>query len=62
MARHDKININNPTPGVTQTGSGPYLRTHFADPADAPEQRAKAAKAKRKELEEACPKLTAATR
>jgi hypothetical protein len=25
MARHDKININNPTPGVTQTGSGPLL-------------------------------------
>jgi glutathione S-transferase len=39
-----------------------YLDHHFAEPVDAPEQRAKAAKAKRKELEEACPKLAAATR
>lgn len=39
-----------------------YLEEHFPEPADATEQRAKAAKAKRKELEEACPKLTAATR
>ena len=39
-----------------------YLEEHFTEPADAGEQRAKAAKAKRKELEEACPKLTAATR
>ena len=39
-----------------------YLEEHFTEPADAGEQRAKAAKAKRKELEEACPKLTAVTR
>ena len=39
-----------------------YLDEHFTEPADAGEQRAKAAKAKRKELEGACPKLTAATR
>ena len=39
-----------------------YLDEHFTEPTDAVEQRAKAAKAKRKELEEACPKLTAATR
>ena len=38
-----------------------YLDEHFTEPPDAGEQRAKAAKAKRKELEEACPKLTAAT-
>jgi len=39
-----------------------HLNTQFAEPPDAERQRAKAAKAKRKELEEACPKLTAATR
>ena len=39
-----------------------YLDEHYSEPADAGEQRAKAAKAKRKELEEACPKLTAGTR
>ena len=39
-----------------------YLDSHFSEPPDAPAQRAKAEKAKRKELEEACPKLTAATR
>ena len=39
-----------------------YLDEHFTEPPDAQRQRAKAAKAKQKELEEACPKLTAATR
>jgi glutathione S-transferase len=39
-----------------------HLDERYTEPADADEQRAKAAKAKRKELEEACPKLTAATR
>ena len=39
-----------------------YLDGHFTEPPDAGEHRAKAAKAKRKELEEACPKLAAATR
>jgi glutathione S-transferase len=38
-----------------------YLDEHFTEPADAAEQRAKAAKAKRKELEAACSELTAAT-
>ena len=38
-----------------------YLDTHYTEPAGAPEQRAKAAKAKHKELEQACPKLTPAT-
>ena len=38
-----------------------YLNEHFVDPPDAAEQRAKAAKAKQKELEATCPKLTAAT-
>jgi glutathione S-transferase len=38
-----------------------YLNTHFAEPPEAERQRAKAAKAKRKELDAACPKLTAAT-
>jgi len=38
-----------------------YLDEHFADPTDAAEQRAKAAKAKQKELEAACPNLTPAT-
>jgi len=38
-----------------------YLDTHNTEPPDAPEQRAKADKAKRRELEEACPKLTPAT-
>ena len=36
-----------------------YLDEHFIEPLDAAEQRAKAAKAKRKELDAACPKLTA---
>ncbi len=36
-----------------------FLDEHFIEPPDAAEQRAKAAKAKRKELEAACPKLTA---
>jgi glutathione S-transferase len=36
-----------------------YLDAHYLEPPDAAEQRAKAAKAKRKELEAACPKLTA---
>ena len=34
---------------------------HFVEPPDAAEQRTKAAKAKQKELEAACPKLAAAT-
>ena len=38
-----------------------YLSEHFTDPPEAAEQRAKAAKAKQKELEAACPKLAAAT-
>ncbi len=38
-----------------------FLQGHFDEPPDAPQQRAKAAKAKQKELEEACPKLAAAT-
>jgi glutathione S-transferase len=37
-----------------------YLDAHFTEPPDAAEQRAKAAKAKRRELEAACPELTAA--
>jgi glutaredoxin 3 len=39
-----------------------YLAEHYPEPPDAQQQRTKAAKAKRKELEEACPRLTAATR
>lgn len=39
-----------------------YLEEKFTEPPDACEQRAKALKAKHKELEEACPKLAAATR
>ena len=39
-----------------------YLSDHFAEPADASTQREKAAKARRKQLEEACPKFAAATR
>ena len=39
-----------------------YLNTHFAQPPEAEQQRAKAAKAKRKELEKACLELAAATR
>lgn len=40
-----------------------YLERHFAEPPAAQSQREKALKAKRKELEEACPKLAlAATR
>jgi glutathione S-transferase len=38
-----------------------YLEEHFDEPPDAGEQRAKATMAKQKELEEACPKLAAAT-
>jgi glutaredoxin 3 len=38
-----------------------YLDEHFIEPLDAAEQRAKAAKAKQKELEKACPKFAAAT-
>ena len=38
-----------------------HLNTQFAEPPDAERQRAKAAKARKKELEEACPKLEAAT-
>jgi glutathione S-transferase len=38
-----------------------YLDERFNEPPDAAEQRAKAAKAKQKELEAACPKLVAAT-
>ncbi len=36
-----------------------YLNEHVTEPADAQEHRAKAAMAKRKELEQACPQLTA---
>ena len=36
-----------------------YLNEHYIEPSDAPEQRVKAAKAKQKELEAACPKLAA---
>ena len=39
-----------------------YLNTHFAPPPEAEHQRAKAAKAKSKELEKACLELAAATR
>jgi glutathione S-transferase len=38
-----------------------YLVEHFSEPPDAEQHRAKAAKAKQKELEEACPKLAALT-
>ena len=38
-----------------------YLERHFPEPPGAEAQRAKAAKAKRKELEAACPKFAAAT-
>jgi glutathione S-transferase len=38
-----------------------YLGEHFTEPLGASSQRTKAAKAKRKELEEACPKVAAAT-
>jgi glutathione S-transferase len=38
-----------------------YLDDHFTEPPGATEQRAKAAKAKQKELEAACSKLTATT-
>ena len=38
-----------------------YLTEHFTEPADAAEQRTKAANAKQRELEETCPKLAAAT-
>ena len=36
-----------------------YLEEQYIEPPDAAEQRTKAAKAKRKELEAACPELTA---
>ena len=39
-----------------------YLDRRYVEPPDAAEQRAKAAKAKQKELEAACPKLATATR
>ena len=39
-----------------------YLAEHFTEPPNAAQQRAKAAKAKQRELEQACPKLAAATR
>ena len=42
--------------------SSPTSSEHFVEPPDAGEQRSKAAKAKQKELEAACPKLAAATR
>ena len=38
-----------------------YLDHHISEPPDAVQQRSKAAKAKQRELEEACPKLAAAT-
>jgi glutathione S-transferase len=38
-----------------------YLEAHFNDPPDAQQQRDKAAKAKHKELEEACRRLAAVT-
>ena len=38
-----------------------YLDSRFIEPPDAAEQRAKAAKARQKELEAACPELAAAT-
>ena len=38
-----------------------YLDEHFIEPPGAASQREKAAKAKRKELERACPELAAAT-
>jgi glutathione S-transferase len=38
-----------------------YLYTRFTEPPEAARQRAKAAKAKRKELEKACQQLAAAT-
>jgi glutathione S-transferase len=38
-----------------------YLESHYLEPAGADAQRQKAAKAKQKELEHACPELTQAT-
>ncbi len=38
-----------------------YLDTHYIEPAQAREQREKAARAKRKELEHACLELTSVT-
>jgi glutathione S-transferase len=38
-----------------------YLQEHFSEPPHAEQHRVKAARAKRKEVEEACPKLAAAT-
>lgn len=39
-----------------------YLNTHFTEPPQAAQQRAKAARARRKELEKACLELATATR
>ncbi|HET9718557.1 MAG TPA: glutaredoxin domain-containing protein [Solirubrobacteraceae bacterium] len=38
-----------------------YLDNHYTEPPDAASQRDRATRAKRRELEEACPKLQAAT-
>ena len=38
-----------------------YMNEHYIEPPDASEQRVKAAKAKQKELEAACPKLAVPT-
>jgi glutathione S-transferase len=38
-----------------------YLDSHYAEPPEAAQQRAKAARAKRRELEHACLELTSAT-
>lgn len=38
-----------------------YLNRNFDEPLDADQQRAKAAKVEKRQLEEACPKLAAAT-
>ena len=38
-----------------------YLNEHYTEPPDAQQQRAKAANARQKELDETCPKLAAAT-
>lgn len=51
--------------GIAVCGEGAilaYLDSEFVEPLDASSQREKAEKAKRKELEEACPELAAATR
>jgi glutathione S-transferase len=49
------------TPVIGEQAIRAYLDGRYLDPPDAAEQRAKAAKAKQKELEAACPKLAAAT-